>query len=465
MASWDRRTPEAQGKVRDAAIRAQMRDCVGPFSPFWRERLAALRKPAGSVRSAGDLAMLPAVSERDVCPDGDPRSAARLVLQADESGWALHTQGPALRQALVRRLRGTAAYRRQVEADVRPTTYHFAGAALTFPVASTRRDLDLVARAGARAWQVLGLSGADVLVSAVPVAQRLDHVFLSFAALAAGAPALFPRADGAGVDGVVTALGTVSATVLAVPADGGAALLEDLAAAGAALDDVQAVLVVGSTGADDEVRAAAAAAGLDRARVLGLYGPDAGRVLWAQCAPGSGFHTYPDLDVVELVDPDSGEAAPRGEGGEVVVTQLGFRGSALVRWRTGDVVDEPLESGACRGCGRTVPRVAPPVRRGSLVHQLELRGGAATLDVRAVAGALNGRADVAGWRVETVTSARDGARDLLVYVAANGDEADAAVGAYRDVLAASGVAPAQVVVVTADEIAAAGDRPRVDLRR
>ena len=42
MAAWDRRDPKAQAKVADAALRAQLRDAVAPFSPFWRERLASV---------------------------------------------------------------------------------------------------------------------------------------------------------------------------------------------------------------------------------------------------------------------------------------------------------------------------------------------------------------------------------------------------------------------------------------
>jgi hypothetical protein len=460
MPAWDRRTPQQQAKVRDAALRRQLRDAVGPFSPFWRERFGALRVPASSIEKAADLAKLPAVGERDVCPSGDPADAARLVLQADEAGFALHAYGPHLRKALLHRLAGAAKYRRQVEAETRPTTFHFAGRALRFPIASTRNDLDLVARAGARAWNVLGLTSADVLVSAVPVAASLDHVFLSYAALAAGAPALFP-----GADGVAEALRLVPATVLAVRPEDAVDLLGSLD-----LGDVRTVLLVGAPAAG--VRDAVASLVGDR-RVLGLWGPGEGRVMWAECAPGSGWHTYPDLDHVELVDPETGGPAT-GSGGEVTVTQLGFRGSALLRWRTGDVVAAAIATGACPTCGRTVPRVPAEVRTSHLHVRVNLRDGERHVDLRAVAGALAGRDDVADWLVEVVPSPREHDSDLVILVTATGDETDAAVGVYRDVRAVAGVTPSQVVVVTPEELAARrppgdgpGDTraPRVVVRR
>ena len=454
MPAWDKGTPQQQAKVRDAALQRQLRDRVGPFSPFWRERFTSLRVPAASIKSATDLAKLPAVGERDVCPTGDPADAARLVLQADEAGFALHTFGPDLRKALVRRVRSDDTYRRQVEAEVRPTTFHFGGRAMRFPVASTRNDLDVVARAGNRAWTVLGLTNADVLVSAVPMTASLDHVFLSYAALAAGAPALFPGAD---ADAVNDALALVPATVLAVRPQEAAELLN-------AVDTtaIKTVLLVGA--ADDAAREAAAAA-VPGAKVLGLWGPGGHRVMWAQCAESAGsptgWDTYPDIDYVELVDPETGK--PANGGGELVLTQLGLGGSALLRWRTGDVVSEPIANAACPSCGRTVPRVPADVRTSALHVRTSLRNaGEATLDLRAVAGALSGRPDLADWMVEVTRSGRDGSDDLVVLVAPSGDETDAAVGAYRDVRAVAGVTPSQVVVLTPEALA---ERRETEARR
>ena len=459
MPSWDRATPQKQAKTRDAEIQRQLRDRVGPFSPFWRERFSALRVPAVSITGAADLVKLPAVGERDVCPTGDPADAARLVLQADESGFALHTFGPDLRKALFRRVAGADRYRRQVEAEVRPTTFHYGGRALRFPIASTRNDLDVVARAGARAWQVLGLTTADVLVSAVPVASSLDHVFLTYAALGSGSPALFPGSD---AEAVAEALRLVPATVLAVRPDDAAELLRALDTAA-----LRTVLLVGA--ADDFTRAEVATL-VPNAAVLGLWGPDEGRVMWAQCRESAsshtGWHTYPDIDYVEIADPETGK--PATGGGELVLTQLGLAGSALLRWRTGDVVAEPLATGACPACGRTVPRVPADVRTSALHVTTTLRNaGPATLDLRAVAGALAGRNDLADWMVEVTRSPRDGASDLLVLIAPTGDETDAAVGAYRDVRAVAGVTPSQVVVLSPGELAARRDTgaPRVVVRR
>jgi hypothetical protein len=468
MASWDRRTPDAQRKHQTTAVRTQLVDVVGPFSPFWRERLKALGRTASQVATPAALSALPAVGERDVCPDGDPSGAAALVVQAGERGWALHAEGPRLRKALSRRLLSPGGYAAVVEADTRPTSYVWAGLALRFPVASTRGDLDVVARCGARLWQVLGLTRADVVVSVLPLLPTAAAQALQLGALGAGSPLLAPGDD---PDDAAAALQLAPATVLALPTASAARLLDDLDEAGAALGTLRTVLLVGAP--DDaeraEVRDALHRAGVADCEVLAVHVPDGHRLPWGECrASGgaTGLHTYPDLELLDVVAPETGEAATGGPA-ELVLTQLGLRGTALVRWRTGDVVDA-VATDTCPACGRTVPRVLG-TRRGALVPVLSLRTGAAAVDLRAVAGGVVGRPDVADWRVAVGTSARDGADELLLHLApADGhDPAEVAVDVAEAVRSASGLVPTQLVAGVAGALPDGG-RPvgdRVLLKR
>jgi phenylacetate-CoA ligase len=70
-------------------------------------------------------------------------------------------------------------------------------------------------------------------------------------------------------------------------------------------------------------------------------------------APG-GLHLLEGDYLVELVDPDTGQAAAAGQPGEVVVTNLGRWGSPLVRYRTGDLARPSTQP--CL-CGRTLLRL------------------------------------------------------------------------------------------------------------
>jgi phenylacetate-coenzyme A ligase PaaK-like adenylate-forming protein len=459
MASWDRRTPAQRSKLTDAAVRRQVVDAVAPFSPWWRDRLKTLGRKATAVASVEGLSGLPAVGERDVCADGDPRGMAALVLQGTESGFALHAEGPTLRRALVRRLGRSGSYQSIVEADTRPTSFVWAGLGLRYPVASTRSDLDLVARAGARLWQLLGLTRADVVVSALPTTPTAATQALELGALGAGSPLLAP---GDVLDDVAGALRLVPATVLALPAASAAQLLDDLHEAGAELSTLTTVLLIGAAYDDERaaVREALQRVGVAAScTVLAAHVPDGHRLLWAECRPSggkTGLHTYPDLELVQLVDPETGEAGSGRGPFEVVLTQLGFRGSALLRWRTGDLADALVDE-PCTSCGRTVPRLVG-LRQAALVPPLELRGGLRPVDVRGVAAALVGRADISDWRIVLGRSARDDADELLVHVVPAGgtDPADVAVAVARDIRAAAGLLPTQVVVAESGELPTGG---------
>jgi phenylacetate-coenzyme A ligase PaaK-like adenylate-forming protein len=189
-------------------------------------------------------------------------------------------------------------------------------------------------------------------------------------------------------------------------------------------------------------------------------------LLWADCRESggsTGLHTYPDLDVVQLVDAETGEAGAGAGPFEVVVTQLGLRGTALLRWRTGDLADAVTDD-PCPSCGRTVPRVLG-LRPGALVPMLDLRSGSRPVDLRGVSAALVGRADLTDWRVVLGRSDRDDADEVLVHVvpADGADPADVAVAVARDVRAAAGLLPTQVVVSEAADLPTGGSAlsPRV----
>ena len=460
--AWDKRSAKQLRSLQDELVRAQVR-AVASASSYWKQRFADIGRTPSAFQNVTGLAALPAVGERDVSPQGDAAAMAGLVLHGGERQFALHTSGPQLRRALRLRLTRSSDYQRIVDAETRPTSYVWSGLGFRYPLASTRGDLDVVARAGARLWRVLGLTREDALLSAVPVAATTEHVALQYAALAAGAPALFPGVD---VGAVTAAARLAPPTVLAVRVDDAESVLDALAAT-RALDSVTTVVVVGAPTRAERAAIARtlSAVGASQATVLAVHAPSGARVLWAECRAsggGQGLHTFPDLDVVQVVEPESGEHVVSG-GGELVLTQLGMRGSAMLRWRTGDVVDEVVTD-PCPSCGRNVPRVVG-VRRGALV----VRAGAGrALDLRSLAGVLAGRADLDDWRVVVGGRARDGREQVVVHIASQGDAGEVAVAAAADIRAVSGRLPTQLVATTADELRGiSGDAlgPRLLIRR
>lgn len=72
------------------------------------------------------------------------------------------------------------------------------------------------------------------------------------------------------------------------------------------------------------------------------------------CQEKEGLHWAEDHILVEVINPETGEAVPEGERGEMVLTTLKKSARPLIRFRTGDIVSITTEP--CR-CGRTSLRL------------------------------------------------------------------------------------------------------------
>jgi hypothetical protein len=83
------------------------------------------------------------------------------------------------------------------------------------------------------------------------------------------------------------------------------------------------------------------------------WAPPGVRALWSECEGGE-LHTWPETELVEVLDA-AGRPSRPGAAGELVWTPIGWRGTVVLRLRTG--IAGTLSSGACPGCGRTAPRI------------------------------------------------------------------------------------------------------------
>jgi len=90
-------------------------------------------------------------------------------------------------------------------------------------------------------------------------------------------------------------------------------------------------------------------------RAYDIYGTsELSGPMFTECSEQQGIHVWGDIALVEVVDPETGEALPPGERGEMVVTMLQKEAFPLVRYRIGDIT--VLDEEPC-ACGRTHPRI------------------------------------------------------------------------------------------------------------
>lgn len=305
------------------------------------------------------------------------------------------------------------------------------------PVGYSSADLDRLADLGRRSLALAGVGPSDVLVGIVPVGPHLAWWQLALGARQAGVATLHlapvPPAE---------RVARFRPTVLAGRPFDLARLLESAVAAGHPLDEVRTLVVVGEPlEAGVRSRLAALLRPADAA-VTSMWAPPGARALWAQCRGGTGLHIWPLSEVVEIVDPLSGEAAPPGADGEVVLTALGWRGTVFVRLRTG--VYASLEPGPCPTCGSAGARLVVSSSTPAFLSSLDEHPG------------------VAGWQAEL--SDLRGNEELVVFMAPTpGVRLGPLLAELDEKLSAT-----QYVVLSSDEldarIAALGDRRLIDRR-
>ncbi len=88
-----------------------------------------------------------------------------------------------------------------------------------------------------------------------------------------------------------------------------------------------------------------------------------------ECSAQNGMHVNEDHFIAEIIDPETGEALPDGQQGELVFTSITKEAFPLIRYRTRDVC--VLSHEKC-SCGRTHVKMAKP--RGRTDDMLIIRG-------------------------------------------------------------------------------------------
>jgi phenylacetate-CoA ligase len=90
-------------------------------------------------------------------------------------------------------------------------------------------------------------------------------------------------------------------------------------------------------------------------KAINIYGTsELSGPLWCECAEQKGMHVWGDMTLLEVIDPETGEALGPGDKGELVVTMLQKEAVPIIRYRTGDVATVEWEKCAC---GRHHPRL------------------------------------------------------------------------------------------------------------
>ncbi len=412
---WDHLPSKQYLAAQEQHFVRYLREQVYPYSPYYRRLLDYQRIKPGVIKNIRDISSIPFTTKSDIAPLlEDPDLPASLVLQPTrerikEAGFANR-----LNQSMLKLTSGKKGYSKQFDWEYLPIHLHFTigRTALPTPILYTAYDLQRMREAGRRLFELLELQRSDMLINAFPFAPHLAFWITYFAADAVAMPALHTGGGRIlGTHRILDALTFLKGTVLAATPSYAYHILRMAVQEKRDLSSLHTMVLGGDrvpNGLKGKFLELLGKVGAEDVAVVSTYGFTEGRVAWSECRASalskeksSGYHLFPDMEIIEIVDPDSGKRMGPGEDGELVYTSLEWRGSVLLRYRTGDLVKGGLDLSPCPYCGRTVPRLGSDIVRTSEYKEFQLTKVKGTLvDLNALYPLLSGHKDVLEWQLE-----------------------------------------------------------------
>ena len=389
-------------------LRDYLRRVVLPFSAHYRELFRERGLTADSIRSLEDLQRVPFTSKADLLNTPDNSQKAReFVLIPDPQ--VLSRRPSTILKAL---RHGREEVKRGFEREFRPIflTSTTGRSADPTPFLFSQHDLDNLASAGKRLFEVCGAEREMRLLNMFPYAPHLAFWQAHYGGAAFG---VFVMSTGGGkvmgTEGNLRLIRKIKPDVLIGMPTFVYHVLHQAAEEGMRCENLRRVVLGGEKVPDGMRRKLvnlAAELGSPAMEVMATYGFTEAKMAWGECAcpadqiPG-GYHLYPDLGIFEVIDPKTGEVLPSGHPGELVFTPLDSRGSVVLRYRTGDCIDGGLVYEPCPHCGRRAPRLVGNISRSSEVREMQLDKIKGTLvDFNQLEHVLDDAGNIGAWQLE-----------------------------------------------------------------
>jgi phenylacetate-CoA ligase len=460
--------PDAQHleRLQMEKLRRHLREKILPFHPYYREKLQHLE--IDSLQTYADMSQIPFSSKSDIAPTAEsPDQPKQFVLQPDaETVRKVLTPLQKAGMMWTALRHGREEVRRRLGTEYRPVQAFFTTGRTALPTSFflSRYDLDVLQESGRRMGEVIGVDNSnDRLVSVFPYAPHLAFWQVHGVGIA---NELFTLHTGGGramgTDGILKALEKMRPSHLTGIPGYVYHLVRQGVEEGRDLSSIRVLFLGGdrvTKGYRDKLEELLRSNGSKDPKVVSVLGFTESKKCWIECQGGveTGFHTYPDLDLFEIVDPETGERLPDGETGELVYTPLDGRGSLIIRYRTGDLINGGLTHEPCPACGRTVPRFASDLSRASNKTDMSLTKIKGTLvNLNVITDLLTDSSLVDEWQV-VLSKKNDDPLDVdeMHVTVSIRDEADSAT--LPDILAsqildASEVRPGSVSMVAREEM-------------
>lgn len=462
---WDRLDRDTLLELQGRKLHRYLRDCVLPFSAHYGRVFRQAGLSAADIHSCADLRKLPFTSKQDLLPTPEhPKRALDFALIPDAKVLA---RRPAV---MLRALwRGRGRVKDELDREWRPSFMTSTTGRSTEPVPFlyTQHDIANLGLGSGRIADITLVTREERMLNMFPFAPHLAFWYMHYAGIERN---IFTLSTGGGkvmgAEGNIRAMQKIRPQVVVAMPTFLYHLLRQALDDQIRLEGIRLICLGGEKvpeGIRRKLADLCAQLGSPGVTVSATYGFTEAKLAWSECpfTPGAespGYHLYPDLGIIEIVDPASGQPVPDGTGGEIVWTPLEQRGTVVLRYRTGDYIDRGLTYEPCPCCGRRLPRLVGKISRVSDFRSLQFQKVKGTVvDFNELEHALDNIPGLGTWQIE-LRKAHDDPFDLdelILHVSRNGaNVADDALSAHMHNLLQTHfeISPNRIVFHTAAEI-------------
>lgn len=430
---WEGLDREEMRRLQFARLRTYLRESVLPFSKHYGRLFAREGISIDDLHDWSDWEEVLFTSKKDLL--SIPGSAAKtrdFVLIPDEK--TLKRRPSTIWKAITR---GPSGAKAALEREYRPIlmTSTTGRSSDPVPFVYTQHDLDNLAIAGRRMMEICDSRAEWRHLNLFPFAPHLAFWQAHYAGLGYNTFCLSTGGGKVmGTEGNVRLLDKIQPDALIGMPTFVYHVLQQAVEAGIKNPNIKRIVLGGEKVPDGmrrKLRSLCADLGSHEVAVMATYGFTEARVAWPECPftadeESGGYHLYPDLGLVEVIDPETGRVVPDREPGEIVYTPLDGRGSVVLRYRTGDRISGGLVYEPCPRCGRSLPRLLGRISRVSDIRELQidkLKGS--LVNFSDLENMLDDIDTIGAWQIELRKRNDDPlAADEIVVHVAPGDGAD-----------------------------------------
>lgn len=458
-------------ELQDRKLRHFIENRLYPFSPFYRSLFDKNKIKPDEIRTVEDLSKIPFTSKQsfiDLIKENPSQSNLAFLLQPNsEVMKKFLPKKELLRFLVLKTIKGKDYLKTSLEREYRPIFLTATAGTTEFPIPFlyTSFDLENLKVYGKRIIEVLGIQKDQKVINVFPYAPHLAFWLTVFAGLAGG---IFMLSSGGGktvgTEGNIRTLLKIKPQFLIGVPSFVYHLLKTAREQNHKLNFLNRIVLGAARvppGFKRKLSALLEEIGASDVKIMGTYGFTESRSAWVECPTeieiSSGYHTYPDQEIFEVIDPETGQVKGEGEDGELVYTNIDARGTCVLRYRTGDLVRGGILYSPCPYCGRTVPRISSDIVRASNMKNVQVSKIKDTLvNLNNLEYLLEDKEEIDDWQIEITKKDQDPYEvdQLILYVSLldSVNRQEFAARLNQEVLASAEISFNQINFVSSQEI-------------